>query len=166
MLPKFTKSKIRPSYQVKGGYTADNPVNRKYKDGMSGFSHQDNFIYFKVVFDPEFNGAFVAEDGTVEVNRKFDVNFNVYGYDGQNIALTIASLVRAHKVAAYLNRLGIYLLTASDTSINTFNEEINAQIWERRDFTLRFNEIVGIDISDTPDQVEIGDSNVIVEVVD
>ena len=157
MLPKMAKSKIRPSYQVNGGYAGDNAIYKQYTDGISGFSRKDDFIYFKVVLDDEFDGAFIAEDGSITVNRKFSVVFNVYGANSNAYALMIVSLLRAPYIQQLMNVNGIFLLTTNNVRINQFNEVINSEVWERRDFTISFNEDTTIKVPEKPIIAEDGD---------
>lgn len=144
MLPKFKRSNIRPTYQTEGGKAVDNIVVDGGVVATNGFTNGSNFIYITAIFDPDVLEPSVNEDGSVDITRSFEIRFNVYGNQSQEVALIIWSLIRGNQILYDLEAKGIFL--ENTRGITQMNEIINGEVWERRDFTFRFNENVSIPV--------------------
>ena len=141
MLPKFNPSNIRPSYQAEGGFTAKNQIQNNCSDGLSGFSHKDNFIYLTVLPDEDNLQSFTYPNGDVKITRSISLKVSIYGEQSDQFALITSSLIHTDAVLNFLNSKGLYIYDNSNgIQIINMNEEINAQLWKRRDYTLKFNE--------------------------
>ena len=149
MLPDVKKSNIRASHSSKSNPTGKNFKQSDYTDGLEGFTNEDNFVYFTVLFDVKGNESFVTPDDKVGVNRDLTLKVSVYGKDAMNLALQVTSLCRTHTIENYyMNPQHIYL---SDTeAIRQVQEVINGQMWDRRDFDIKYNETVIIEHTLTP----------------
>lgn len=162
MLPKFKRSNIRPTYQKKPGKMYDNTIIDGKVVGVDGFTNGANIIYISATFDADVLTPNVNDDGSVDITRNFNIHFYIYGNQSQEVALIIYSLMRSNFVLNELNSNGIFLETTS--GINQMYEEINGEIWERRDLECKFNENVDIPVP-TLDKVSIvGDESVGVNV--
>lgn len=144
MLPKFKRSNVRPTYQTEGGKASENVVVEGGVVSTNGFTNGSNFIYITAVFDPDVMEPSVNDDGSVDITRSFEMRFNVYGNQSQEVALIIWSLIRGNQILQELESRGIFLETTN--GINQMNEIINGEVWERRDFSFRFNENVSIPV--------------------
>lgn len=154
MLPKFKRSNIRPTYQKNGGKATNNIIVDGKVVGVDGFTSGANVIYISAIFDPDMLEPSVHDDGSVDITRRFSIHFYIYGDQSQEVALIIYSLIRSNFVLSELNNKGIFLETTGN--INQLYEEINGEIWERRDLECKFNENVSIPVP-TLDKVALVD---------
>lgn len=162
MLPKFKRSNIRPTYQKKPGKMYDNTIEDGKVTSVDGFTNGANIIYISATFDADVLTPNVEDDGSVDITRNFSIHFYIYGDQSQEVALIIYSLIRSNFVLDELNKNGIFLETTS--GINQMYEEINGEIWERRDLECRFNENVSIPLPTLDKVAIIGDDGVEVSV--
>ena len=158
MLPKFKRSNIRPTYQNNGGRAVVNHIVDGVVVSVNGFTANSNIIYITVTFDNDTFNSYIEDDGSTSVTRRFNVKFTAYGNQSQQVALIIWSLIRNNQFLYELESKGIFL--ESNGSINQMYEEINGEIWERRDVNMRFNENVSIPVPSLDKVVVIGNGSV------
>ncbi|MEG1565326.1 MAG: hypothetical protein RR342_01110 [Bacilli bacterium] len=141
LLPHINKSDIRPAFQTT---KKNNPTGRNFisqngeTSGLVGFTNTDNFIYFKVVCDPNNDSQSEVEaDDTASFIRTIELTVYIYGEQSQNNALILKSLMRTTRAQSYINLNGYYQLNEGD--IKYVPEDINGEWWDRYDVTFHFN---------------------------
>lgn len=145
ILPKFPPQDIRPAYQSNRDYASKNSISLDpADDGITGYSNEDNFMYFVVKFDPLTSMPYIDEEGNANVTRVIDVTCSVYGESSANVALLINTLVLGPDAQSFLQQYGLHTYNEMGWSINQINEEINGEYWERHDVSFKLSESIDL----------------------
>lgn len=148
ILPHIDKSNIRPAFQKtkRNNPAGANIVSQSGEvDGLVGFTNTDNFIYFKVLENPQNNDESEVEpDDTTSFIEVIELTVYIYGEKAQRNALLLKALMRTTRVQDYLNLNGYYQLNEGD--VNPLSENINGEWWDRTDVTFYFTRKVVIEV--------------------
>lgn len=164
ILPKFPPEDIHPAYQFKRSYAGKNVVSlTPGDDGVTGYTNEDNFMFFAVKFDVLSFLPYIDEEGAADTTRVIEVTCNVYGESSANVALLIQSLILDHDAQSYLHSFGLHTFDEYSWNITQVNEQINGEYWERHDVSFKLCECTDLVV---PYFAELAETAEITTVVD
>lgn len=159
ILPHIEKSNIRPAFQKtkRNNPAGANVISQSGEiDGLRGFTNKDNFIYFRVLENPQSNTESEVEpDDTTSFIEHIELTVYIYGEKAQRNALLLKALMRTTRVQDYLNLNGYYQLDEGD--ITPLSENNNGEWWDRTDVKFNFTRKVVIEV-EPEDEITIAKS--------